>query len=821
MLRNYLLIALRNFKRQKLFSLINMFGLALGLASALLIFLYVSDELRYDEMHPNYENTWRIGCTWRNADGQKYDNTVSPGFFVRYLKDNRSEVEHAVRIAFIGYPTSLHYKAKDRIILTEEIKWAEPDFEKVVTFSLLRGNKQKMFDNPYTMVISQTGARKLFGNDDPIGQTVSIKHFWATRDREIDVVVTGVYRDYSSNSHFRPHYILNVNALRAIYGNEFTDFMEGSRFNQSVSFFENYLVLKPGADIKKVNTVLNSLADQMLRSDSGAVAAGWKFNAFTTKLSDLHFDKKIAWESTGGGDKVYLGIFSAIAILVMLIACINYMNLATARSTKRAKEVGLRKSLGSSRLQIARQFFLESFLITTGSLLMAFLLAMIFLQPFNQLTHKTYSIASLFDPVMLMVAAGIMIFMGFVSGIYPSFYLSSFQPATVLKGQVVKGRGAEFFRKSLVTLQYTIALILIICTYIVIQQMEQLKTTKLNEQGSQLLSIRFGAIANQGKYETFKQMVLQDPDIDHVTMANHLPRLNYFGWIGAMVKIPEFTDKTLQWNQLNVDFDFAKTYRLNFVAGRDFKTGNVSDSNSIIMNESAVKALKQPVSKIMGTTVTVEFDTVRHYKVIGVVKDFPFRSMHQPIEPLLLNPRLHPVDKIVYIKLPPGKFQEKIASIEKKWKAAFPNTGFDRWFLSDEFNRMYVQEGRVSSLAKAFAVLAIIITVLGVFGLASYTAEQRTKEMGIRKVLGAGDREVMNLFAKMFFKIFGMASILAIPAAWFIAHKWLQGFAYRTAISPMVFAVSLSGVLIVTLLTISYELWKSARANPVHSLRTE
>ena len=821
MFRNYLLIALRNFKRQKLFSFLNIFGLALGLGSAILIFLYVSDELTYDIMHPAYKNTYRIGSTFKNPDGQSFDNTVSPGFFIKYLKDNRSEIVHTTRIAYIGYPTSLHDKAKDKIILTEEIRWAEPGFQKILGFKLLRGNEQKMFENHNTMVISETGARRLFGNDDPIGKTITVKHTWATRGQEIDVMITGVYRDQPSNSHFKPKYLLNLYALRSVYGDKFNEFMEATRFGENTNFFENYIVLKPGADIKPIKANLDVLADQMIRTDSASAAAGWKFTTFLIKLSDLHFDPKNLWEDNTRGDKTYLAIFSGIAILIMLIACINYMNLATARSVKRAKEVGLRKSFGSNRGEIAKQFFLESFLTTFSSLLLAFILVMLFLRPFNQLAHKTFSIASIFNPYMLLIVIGIVIFMGFISGIYPALYLSRFQPVEVLKGQIAKGKSAEFFRKSLVTIQYTVALVLIICTFIVIRQMDKLKTTKLNEQGSQILSIRFGGIAQQERFAEFKRAVLQDPEIEHVTMGNHLPRLAYFGWIGANVKFPEFQDKNLQWSQLNVEFDFPKTYQLQFIAGRDFEIGNLNDSSSMIINEAGVKALNQPISKVIGATVKDNNDTSRLYRIIGVVKDFPYRSMHQPIEPLLLNPHLHFIDKIAYIKLPVGKFQEKITSIEKKWRAVFPNTGFDRWFLSDEFNRMYLVEGRVSSLAKAFAVLAIMITVLGVFGLASYTAEQRTKEVGIRKVLGADEKQVIGLFVWVFVKIFGVACLLAVPVAWFAAYKWLQGFAYRTSISPMIFALSLLGLLVVTLLTVSYEILKSARTNPVTSLRTE
>jgi putative ABC transport system permease protein len=821
MFRNYLLITLRHFRSQKLFSLLNIFGLALGLASAILIFLYETDELRYDTVHPDYKNTYRVGSTFIDPGGQRFDNPVAPGFFIRHLKDNRSEVLRTTRIDFIGYPTSLNYKPLDKIVLTEEIRWAEPDFYKVLYFDLLKGNKEKMFETFNSIVLSETGARRIFGDADPMGKVISLKHFWATHDREIDLLVTGVYRDYPSNSHFKPEYIANINAMHSVHGDHYADYLEGTSFNEHTEFFESYIVLKPGTDIRPINAVLNKLAYQIIQTDSASRVSGAKFEGFTTKLADLHFDSKIQWESTSHGDKTYLAIFSVIAIMIMVIACINYTNLATARSVKRAKEVGLRKTFGSSRKEIATQFFLESFLMILCALVMSFVLVLIFIQPFNQVAHKTFTIGSLFDPYIIAIVCGVVIFMTFISGIYPAIYLSGFQPARVLKSQLVKGKTAELFRKSLVTIQYTVALGLVIYTFIVIKQMEQLKTTKLNEQGSQLLAIRFGGIARQDRFEIFKRSVLEDPQIESVTMANHLPRLDYFGWIGTTVRFPEFGDKDLQWNQLNVEFSFPKTFHLEFIAGRDFQLNNKNDSSSMILNEAAVKALNLPISKIMGSTIKDVRDSNRLYRVIGVVKDFPFRSMHQPIEPLLLNPHLHFIDKITYIKLPVGKFQEKIAFIEKKWKAAFPGAGFDHWFLADEFNRMYLAEGRVASLAKIFAVLAILITVLGVLSLATYTAEQRTKEIGIRKVLGAGDKQVFALFASVFMKIFLVASLIAIPVAWFVAYKWLEGFTYRVPISPLIFIYSLLGLLAVTLLTVSYEIWKSARAKPVKALRAE
>jgi putative ABC transport system permease protein len=304
-------------------------------------------------------------------------------------------------------------------------------------------------------------------------------------------------------------------------------------------------------------------------------------------------------------------------------------------------------------------------------------------------------------------------------------------------------------------------------------------------------------------------------------MANHLPRLNYFGWIGANVKFPGIEEKELQWNQLNVDMDFAKTYQLEFIAGRDFDNARREDSLSIIMNETAVKALNKTPDRMIGASLVLVNENNRAYKVIGVVKDFPFRSMHQVIEPLLLNPHVHFIDRIAYIKLPPGNFGEKIASIEKKWKQVFPGVGFDYWFVNDEFNRMYQAENTVASLGKSFALLAILITALGVFGLAAYTAEQKTKEIGIRKVLGASIPHLVTSFMSLFIKIVFIAAAIAIPLAYLIAYKWLQDFAYRSPISPLIFILGFAGLLAVTFLTVSYTTFKAAKNNPVNALRMD
>jgi putative ABC transport system permease protein len=456
MIKNYLLIAFRNFQRQKLFALLNMFGLGLGLASAILIFLYVSDELQYDIMHPHVNDTYRVGIRITNPQGESNDNTTSPGYLTKALLDTRSEVLDIARIDYIGYPTSLHHKKKDKIILTEEIKWVEPGFDEVIWFRLLKGNQDRMFENTNTMVISESGARKMFGDADPIGETITIKHNFATQGREVDVVITGMYRDFPSNSHFKAKYLINLQAFRGVVP-DFDHYLEGTNF-QNISFFENYIVLKPGADIKPVEKTLDVLCKQMIDNDSSVRAAGFKMTGFLARMDNLHFDPKNVWENDSTrGDTSYLIIFSSVAFLILFIACINYMNLATARSARRAREVGLRKSLGSQRMQIAKQFFYESFLMTIGSLVIALLFVIIFLQPFNDLAHKTFTLASLLNPYMIAIVLAIVFVMAIISGSYPAIYLSGFRPAEVLKGQVVRGLGAELFRKGLVTIQYAVS----------------------------------------------------------------------------------------------------------------------------------------------------------------------------------------------------------------------------------------------------------------------------------------------------------------------------------------------------------------------------
>jgi putative ABC transport system permease protein len=496
------------------------------------------------------------------------------------------------------------------------------------------------------------------------------------------------------------------------------------------------------------------------------------------------------------------------------------MNLATARSSKRAKEVGMRKSLGGVRSELAVQFLQESALMALLSLVVAMVLVVIFLPSFNALSNKYFTFFDLLNPKILLVISLTVVFVTMVGGSYPAFFLSAFKPAEVLKGKLTKGKGADFFRTSLVTLQFTVAMVLVIATVVILRQMNLMQESKLNEKGDQILSIRYGGSAPNEKYQSFKNAVLMDPDIEHVTTGNHLPRLEFFGPTGAVYRFSDVSDEEYQWHQLNVDFDFPETYDLEFLAGRNFNPQNTADSSAVLINEAAVKALQKTPEEVLG--LSAEHVQARLYgNVIGVIKDFPFRSARHVIEPLVITPRPHQIDRIVYVQLPVGKIAEKIAFLEKTWKEVIPGVGFDYWFLRDEFNRMYETERRISGMAKSFAFLALAITVLGLYGLASYTAEQKTKEVGIRKVMGASSNQIVKMFLRNFLILFLIACAIAIPLSWYLSDQWLSGFAYRIQLNALIFVFCVTALMVITIITVSYETYKASVADPIKAIKYE
>lgn len=833
MLSNYFLLAIRNILKQRGYAVVNTLGLAIGLAAAIFILLYVRDELTFDTMHPKAHQTYRMGYWLQQANGEVNKFPEVPSGWDNYVKDNYESVTDIASYTFFGMPTTVYYEATDKTLLTESIIWAESTLGDVIALNFVRGNAETALKEPNSLILSETAAHKLFGDEDPINKSVSIKHQWATGNQKVEMNVTGVYQDFPSNSHINFQYVGNIYTLKPFNPNMEQVMNEAMGDSENMLWTQSYFVC---TDEKQIPIIVEDL-QQKSNEIIAKLKLDIKFKPVVRKLADVHFDREMDWSIVQkSADKNYIFIFLTIAVLILIVACVNYINLAVARSVTRAKEIGLRKTFGSQRLQLFIQFMLESFLLVMVAVVIALLLVMFLIPQFNSLSEKTFVIGHLFEPGMLLILGAIILFVTALGGSYPALFISGFDPAKVLKGKFAFRKGSNVFRQFLIGLQFTVALILLIGSVILVRQMDLMRNSKLNEAGAQVLSIRFGGFGGattDSEYNVLKNKLLQDPQIEAVTLANHLPRLDYFGPISMRYQFPEVQEEFLEWSQLNGDYDFPKTFKLTFLAGRDFDPDNVADSSSVILNETAVKTLKLSPQDAIGKTVTRPAysyywidpsDSTRkpvYGKVIGVVEDFPFRSMNHKIDPLGIAGKPHFDDRIIHVRVNAKNIGEKIQVIEKSWKEIFPQFGFDYWFLDDEFGRMYEQEKKVAGLTEKFSVLAMLITCIGLYGLASFMAQQRIREIGIRKALGSSSGQIVGLLLSVFGKLLLISSVVAIPVTWLLTSRWLQQFAYQTPLSVWVFVVCLLVIAVITLITVGFETWKAARTNPVESLRHE
>lgn len=836
MFSNYLLLAIRNILKQRGYAIVNTLGLAVGLAAAIFILLYVRDELTFDTIHPNAPQTYRMGYWLQQANGEVNKFPEVPAGWDNYLQDTYPQVTHAGSYLQYGMPTSIHDEATDKIILTESIIWAEPGMRDMLAISFITGDANTALQEPNNLIISESAAQKLFANGDALDKRVTITHQWVTNNEKVDMVVKGVYRDFPTNSHIRPQYIANVYTLKKFNENLEKSLNTSMGAENDLLWTQSYFTC---TDEKQIPVMVDDL-QKRANAIIAQLKLDIKFKPMIRKLTDVHFDKEMDWSvSHKSADKNYMYIFITIALLILVVASVNYINLAVAKSVTRAKEIGLRKTFGSQRTQLFIQFMLESFLLVMLAVMIALLFVMLLLPQFNTLTQKTFAISHLFAPGMILILLGVIAFVTLLGGSYPALFISGFQPAAVLKGKFAFRKGSNVFRQFLIGLQFTVALILLIGSVVLVRQMDLMRNSKLNEAGDQVVSIRFGGFGGKttdSQYNVYKNTLLQDPQIESVTLANHLPRLDHFGPIGMRFKFPDIQDEPLEWFQLNGDYDFPKTFGLKFIAGRTFDPQNVTDSSAVILNETAVKVLKLAPSEAIGQAVVRPASsyyyldpndtTSNNYKplygkVIGVVEDFPFRSMNHKIEPLGISGKPHFDDRIIHVRVNAKNIGEKIQSMEKMWSQIFPQFGFDYWFLDDEFGRMYEQETKIAGLTEKFSILAMLITCIGLYGLASFMAQQRTREIGIRKALGSSSAQIVTLLLSVFGKLLLIASLVAIPVTYLLTSKWLQRFAYQTPLSIWVFAVCLLVIAAVTLLTVGFETWRAARTNPIESLRHE
>lgn len=683
------------------------------------------------------------------------------------------------------------------------------------------------------MLLCESAAKELFGNEDPINKMVNVSHQFMTNGQKTNMMITGVYRDMPTNSHLRPKYILNILSLKPFIP-DLQNLLNTSMADQNENNFwtQSFFVCNDESKIPLIQADLQKRANAILER----FQLDFKFKPIVRNITAAHFDQEINWNiASKSADEKYIYVFISIAILILLVACINYVNLATARSVTRAKEIGLRKTFGGFKLQLFTQFIFESFILVLLSALVALLLVILFLPQFNDLTSKRFELGDLFSVDMVMLVGSIVVLVTILAGAYPALFVAGFQPANVLKGKFAFRKGSNTFRQFLTAVQFVVAVILLAGTVIVVKQMDLMRNSKLNETGKQVLSIRYGGFtggADDQKYLAYKQLILQDPEIEAVTLANHLPRLDYFGPINMEMQFPDISEEKYSWFQLNGDFDFPKTFRLKLLAGRDFDAENVKDSTAILLNEAAVKALKLTPENIVGKIV-VRPAYVLDYGprdstaapitgvVIGVVEDFPYKSMHNKIDPLAISPKPHSDDRIIHVRLPERKIGEKIQMLEAKWKQVYPDYGFDYWFIDDEFGRMYENETQVAQITKNFSALAILITCVGLYGLAAFFSQQRTKEIGIRKTMGASNSQIVVLLLTIFGKLLLIACVIGLPVTYFLTSRWLEGFAYQTDLSVWVFGGAIFLMVLITFLTVGFETLKASMGNPVTALKHE
>ncbi len=775
MLKNYLKITWRNIRNNKIYSFINIMGLAVGMACCILILLWVQDELSYDKFHTNYGDIYR---TIPELQGTKYSS--NPLALAAVFKEQYPEVRQITRFC------SRYWLMKygDRIY-NERGALVDDDFLNIFTFPLIEGTPETVFASRESIVLTERAASKYFGNQDPIGKSLLINN-------DIDLIVTGVLKDVPQNSHLQFDFLASMSLM-------------GERGDTSWSYeARTYALLEE-------NVSILDFADKI----SGFIM---EHDKRTNQKVILHIQplSQVHMYSLNGTDPVlYVYIFLTIAVAILIIACINFINLTTARSNTRAKEIGMRKVVGAERADIVRQFIGESFVLSALALWVALVLVYLFLPTFNQLAEKQLTLNITGDVPTFLLLIGIVLFTGLASGSYPAFMLSSFRPSNILRrGKLQSDSGGFVLRKVLVVSQFTATIILIIGTIVMYRQLNYIRNKDIGLDRDHVVAISINRELREA-YRTFKNEIKQNPDVINVTAARRIPtnigHMNPVYWEG---KGPE---DYVTMTDASVDYDYFGTLGMQIIQGRSFSENYATDRENYILNEEALRitGLESPLGKMFSCWED-------EGKIIGIVKNFHASSLHSEIGPVIFTlSQRHGSHSYIFVKIRPNDISGTIAYLEKKAAEFAPNNLFEYTFLDDEFNRQYGNDQRRGEIYKSFTFLAIFISCLGLFGMASFTAEQRTKEIGIRKVLGASMTNIIALISKGFLVLLFVSNALAWPIAYYLMNKLLNNYAYRASIAVWIFVVSGLAAVFIALFTVCIKIIRAALSNPVNSLRYE
>jgi predicted permease len=776
MVKNYLKIALRSFFRHKGYTFINTAGLAIGIACCIMIMLWVQDELSYDRFHENADDLYV--ATFNNG------SKVTPTALSPYLKAEYPEVIHSSRYSMQG-KNLLKYKNRD--IYQEGGIMVDPDFLKMFTIPFLKGNPETALNSPNSILLSDEVARKLFGTSEPIGQTLTL-------DTRVDMKVTGVFEDYPSNSHMSFQFILPV-SLAMAYDKNYNTW--------GVNNIRTYVELRKNTPVQSVDAKISDVVERHRPQDKRAMSL--------QPITRVHLNPMYQ----SGGTILYVYLFSALAFFILLIACINFINLTTARSSNRAKEVGIRKTVGACRIHLVRQFFGESLLLTLIASALAIGLVYLFLPMFNDLTGKSFTWEHLFQRMVVLGIFGIIFLTMLMAGSYPSLVLSRFQPVKVLKAKQMTRMKGALFRRILVVLQFSLSVFLILGTLMVYRQVHYLRERDVGYDRDNIVFFDIGT-RFRSNIETIKTEWLSHSNILGVTLTDIAP----YRWMSNAgygdVHWEGKTNQQVKMVMISVDYDYLETFGLKMTQGRFFSKQYSTDAaDAYVINQAAERAMEMddPIGKELRV-----WDLKK--RIIGVVEDYHFESLHNKIIPMAMR-----IDPRWYlqacVRISPHRIPDTLAFLEDRWEEIHPEYPFEYRFLDETIQNQYRAEQAIGKLVSVFTVFALFISCLGILGLSSYTAEQRTKEIGIRKVLGATVSSIIKHISREFVVLVVIANVIIWPLAYFIMNRWLERFAYRISIGWWSFVLTGVGVLVVSLLTVSWQILRAATANPVDSLRYE
>jgi putative ABC transport system permease protein len=808
MIKNYFKLAVRNLLKNKGFSALNILGLSIGVATCLLISLYIFNELSFDKFNAKADRIYRIDADIKFGENPQA-LAVNPDPLAPTLVKEFPEVEAAVR--FRDYGSSLVKKGSQNIKETRIIYTDSSVFD-VFTLHFVNGYAKGALAAPKTMVITETTAKKYFRSTNVIGESL-------TFDNTDVYKITGVIKDLPENSHFNYDFFLSLNGVEEASRNSWLGFNFGT-----------YVVLRPGTDHAAFQTKLSTILDkyvfpqasQILKiSKEDFVKSGNYVKFLITPLHRIHLYSDRLGELGINNDIQVIYIFGAVAIFILIIACINFMNLSTARSANRAREVGVRKVLGTVKTQLIAQFLMESVLMSFIAFIIALFLVALLLPYLNQLSGKDLSFNSFMTPGFIAALVGGALFTGFIAGVYPSFYLSSFKPVQVLKGGVASGFKRSYLRSGLVVFQFFVSITLIISTIVIYRQLEFIREKKIGFNKEQVITVKDTYVLDK-KSETFKNEVLKYPEFISGSQSGYLPvepsnRSEEALFAGTVID----NSKAVSSQLWSVDEDYIRTFGMEMQTGRGFSKDMKTDSNAVVINETAAKlfGFKNPVGEKISLLEDIKTGKTQTLTVIGVVKNFHFRSLRENIGALTM--RLYRSNTNISFRVKGANVSSALGHIKTAWKSVASTEPLSYSFLNDDFDAMYRSEQRSGKIFISFAVLAILIACLGLFGLAAYAAEQRVKEIGIRKVLGASVAQIFSILSKDFLKLVVIAAIIAFPLAWWMMDVWLRDFAFRVNIGWWVFVVAGAIATLIALITISYQAIKAAVANPVDNLRTE